>query len=253
MKTLFTIIACLLASTAFAQTQVPNSFTAGEPARASDVNENFSSLASAIDQIGSRVSSIENLNPASACSSSIEGLKSPHSVQYTPNQTAAVGSVLDLDAQLFMQVRIPFIEYGTGSRYTIDVPVQTHDKIQFKHVVAGDPQCFDLSIDGYPAKVEIADWRMISMQFGSDVTPFVVWGALSASRAESSLVVKVGATAIFIPIRTMEAGESVYVEPTQAIVADYTELLDTTPMQHPDDLLNFADEFIDYIRIRPAP
>ena len=253
MKMLLALVGCLLVHTAFAQTQVPNNFAAGQPARASEVNENFSSLASAIDQVDSRVSSIENTNPGNACNDSVEGLMSPHSVQYTQNQLASVGSVLDLDSHLFMQVRIPFIEYGNGSRYTIDVPVQTHDKILFKHVVAGDPQCFDLSIDGYPAKVEIADWRSISMEFGSDIATFAVWGALSTSRAESNLVVKVGATAIFIPIRTMEAGESVYVEPSQTIVPDYTDLLDTAPMQHPDDLLSFADDFIDYIRIQPAP
>lgn len=49
MKAAILVLACLLATTAFGQTQVPNEFQSGQPARASEVNENFDALELAVD------------------------------------------------------------------------------------------------------------------------------------------------------------------------------------------------------------
>ena len=55
----FTFAAALLvASTAFGQTQVPNTFQAGQPARADEVNANFSELESAANQNASDIATI---------------------------------------------------------------------------------------------------------------------------------------------------------------------------------------------------
>ena len=43
------IIALFASGVAFGQTQVPNTFQSGQPARASEVNENFSTLESAVN------------------------------------------------------------------------------------------------------------------------------------------------------------------------------------------------------------
>ena len=43
------IIALMLSGSLFAQTQVPNTFQAGQPARAAEVNENFSTLSDAVN------------------------------------------------------------------------------------------------------------------------------------------------------------------------------------------------------------
>jgi len=48
----------LFAAAAQAQTEVPNDFTAGQPARAAEVNENFDTLEAAIDQNASDIQSI---------------------------------------------------------------------------------------------------------------------------------------------------------------------------------------------------
>ena len=51
----FVLSACfVLVSSVFAETTVPNTFTAGSPAKASEVNENFSKIASAVDEHWSR-------------------------------------------------------------------------------------------------------------------------------------------------------------------------------------------------------
>jgi len=49
-KTILTICALIVASIGYTETQVPNSFQAGQVARAAEVNENFDTLGTAIDQ-----------------------------------------------------------------------------------------------------------------------------------------------------------------------------------------------------------
>ena len=49
--TLSGVFALLISVNAFGQTQVPHTFQAGQPARAAEVNENFESIASAIDAV----------------------------------------------------------------------------------------------------------------------------------------------------------------------------------------------------------
>ena len=51
----FVLSTCfVLVGSVFAETTVPNTFTAGTPAKASEVNENFSKIASAVDEHWSR-------------------------------------------------------------------------------------------------------------------------------------------------------------------------------------------------------
>ncbi|MFZ2651097.1 MAG: hypothetical protein WA210_13430 [Burkholderiaceae bacterium] len=49
-KSALAFVLCIAAGATIAQTTVPNSFTAGTPANASQVNQNFQALANAIDQ-----------------------------------------------------------------------------------------------------------------------------------------------------------------------------------------------------------
>jgi hypothetical protein len=58
MKTYAPLVICLVAGSAFGQTQVPNTFEAGQPARAADVNANFDALETAIDQNTTTISQI---------------------------------------------------------------------------------------------------------------------------------------------------------------------------------------------------
>jgi hypothetical protein len=52
-------VAFVSTATAQAQTQVPNEFQSGQPARATEVNENFTALEGAIDQNTSRIVTVE--------------------------------------------------------------------------------------------------------------------------------------------------------------------------------------------------
>lgn len=59
MRNLFLAVGFLvLSNTASAQTTVPNTFTAGSPAKAAEVNANFQALVTAINSLGARVDSV---------------------------------------------------------------------------------------------------------------------------------------------------------------------------------------------------
>ena len=58
MKTVAPFLVCLVAGSAFAQTQVPNNFEAGQPASAAEVNANFDVLEAAIDQNAAAIQNI---------------------------------------------------------------------------------------------------------------------------------------------------------------------------------------------------
>ena len=58
VKGLFGVVILMISGVAFGQTQVPNTFQAGQPARAAEVNDNFDALETAIDQNISDIQSI---------------------------------------------------------------------------------------------------------------------------------------------------------------------------------------------------
>jgi len=60
--TIFCTAATLIASAAVGQTQVPNTFQTGQPARAAEVNENFDTLEAAVDQNADDILQIQNLS-----------------------------------------------------------------------------------------------------------------------------------------------------------------------------------------------
>jgi len=59
LRALTALCAFLFSGALFAQTTVPNTFTAGTAARASEVNANFTALATAIDAVIARVAALE--------------------------------------------------------------------------------------------------------------------------------------------------------------------------------------------------
>ena len=59
MRIALAIVLCLASVGVSAQVSVPNTFAAGTPARAADVNANFQALVTAINAIGTRVAKLE--------------------------------------------------------------------------------------------------------------------------------------------------------------------------------------------------
>lgn len=61
----------IFSTTVLAQTTVPHTFTAGSPAKASEVNANFAALVTAVNALAARVSALEN--PPAATVASVAG------------------------------------------------------------------------------------------------------------------------------------------------------------------------------------
>jgi hypothetical protein len=72
MVRLSSLFLFLLTSAALAQTQVPNTFQAGQPARAAEVNENFDTIETAVDQNAADILQVQGLAPLSAEAAQIQ-------------------------------------------------------------------------------------------------------------------------------------------------------------------------------------
>ncbi len=137
------------ASTAFAQTEVPNTFESGEAASASEVNANFSALVSAIDALADRVadleSDVDSLDPTEVTLSDLVGTNycissfgnigagggswarigsyvSSHKLAITSTTTATLTTVQDDEFELGWGV-------GYDTDYTLDSELEeySHD------------------------------------------------------------------------------------------------------------------------------
>jgi len=65
-------VCLILASSSYAQTQVPNTFSAGEPARASEINENFNEVEQLVDTNIQDITEIAQLLAAIAAPSNFQ-------------------------------------------------------------------------------------------------------------------------------------------------------------------------------------
>lgn len=93
---------------------VPNTFTAGTKARASQVNENFKSL-------DDRVSAIES-------GGAINVVKYPHSLNSYVKKVAEVGDVIStIEGVEYVLGVLPFREYASGTLYKVIMPMERHE------------------------------------------------------------------------------------------------------------------------------
>jgi len=88
------VVALISSGVAFGQTQVPNDFTAGTPARAAEVNANFDALETAVDQ---NATDIQNI-PAGP--QGIQGDPGPQGVQGVPGPQGPAGADLSNEVSI---------------------------------------------------------------------------------------------------------------------------------------------------------
>jgi len=93
---------------------IPNTFTPGTPARAADVNANFSAVSSAVNGIDTRLSSVEAQLPASTT--------------LTITQTSlTVGSTVVVGGTTYLIVQMEVPQFGTDTVYLFRWPVVQSD------------------------------------------------------------------------------------------------------------------------------
>ena len=92
-KGLIGIVALLFSGLAMGQTQVPNDFTAGTPARAVEVNANFDALETAIDQNATDIQSIPVGPQGDPGPQGIQGVPGSQGIQGVPGPQGIQGDV----------------------------------------------------------------------------------------------------------------------------------------------------------------
>ena len=117
MKYLLALTIMFATATAFAA--VPNTFTAGTPARAAEVNDNFTNL-------DGRINTLETATSPDICLS-LDGRKISSDLT-TPvvysNQSLGVSVVAGSDT--YKMYKVPFIDLSTGDEYSIKLPVMNN-------------------------------------------------------------------------------------------------------------------------------
>jgi hypothetical protein len=274
--TRYAALALLLIGTATtqAQTSVPHVFQSGQPARASDVNQNFNALATITDQnaasvagVVSRVDSLdltvqEQASSIQTLEGQVTALQSSntadcdvyfgvHQPDYVPVE-AAPGTQLTIagDSNYYM-VRVPFVEYSSGQRFVIDLPVHSDDArsgtlVSFSHSPPVDPDCYQVQVSGFPAVFRTFDSRVYNWQG----EPF---RELRASTSAGPYIqIFIGETSIYVRMRDYRVSPET-LHASGSPVYDYTNLLNTDEMLHPDAYIDAVDQLVDYIRITPWP
>lgn len=97
------VIALIISGNIYAQTQVPNTFQAGQPARAADVNANFSAVESAVNDNDNRITA--NANDIASNSSAISSNTAPFYVVLDSTGQQVGDRVVDVSA---MYATVPF-------------------------------------------------------------------------------------------------------------------------------------------------
>ncbi len=92
-KIFISAIVLLLSTSVFGQTQVPNTFQSGQPARAAEVNANFSELENAVNQNADDIST--NTAAISANTAAIQGTGSPRVFDGGDNEIGSLVSIND--------------------------------------------------------------------------------------------------------------------------------------------------------------
>ena len=232
----------------------------GQPARAVDVNENFSALTSAIDQnatdiaantakantnstrnqdLDSRLSSVES----QACTSDGGFSDGAHSVNYEPI-VANVGKLVVVEGVPYAIAKIPFVEYASGTGYAIFLPVGTNAfSIRTRHASV-DTRCTNFTISDFPATLDLEEIRFIGKTNASS--------ASSNSTINVNITIKISETLVFLSIPTTIVHETGFGGSANPAIHDLTAL-DAGTMTHPGAAIAAADQLIDYIRIEVLP
>jgi hypothetical protein len=109
-KIFISAIVLLLSSSVFAQTQVPNTFQSGQPARASEVNENFSELETAVNQNASDVTS--NAAVIAANTNAIQGTGIPRVLDGGDNLIGYLVNIEDSNQSIDVLTEQGYIRSG---------------------------------------------------------------------------------------------------------------------------------------------
>jgi hypothetical protein len=135
-------IACVLGSavlSASAFAEVPFTFQSGTPAKAAEVNDNFTALSNEIEKLSDAINN--GVSPvADNCPDPETGIPTDTDLTYTPKD-AALGTLLN-DEGTIVLAKLPFYEFASGKKYSITLPVN--------HIIEFDTPVFRAHLDSSP-------------------------------------------------------------------------------------------------------
>ncbi len=270
-KHLFSVVAMCVATSTNAQ--VPHTFSAGTPAKASEVNNNFQTLdqnigtannlastnSVAIATINDKITGLEadqssgssggDSSAPSNCPAGDTWWSSPHSISYAA-KSATVGELISLGGNNYRMIKVPFVEFKSGDQYTILFPVQVTEsgKIQSyfstQHTSA-DTTCSNGTVSGYPAfNAQIYENRnLLFNNTGFSASTSNLTFTYSAS-------IKVGETNISLSLsaNTEETSTNVVIDDY-----DFSDDYDTSAMTHSGAQVTVLDDLLDYVQISKVP
>lgn len=224
----------MFAIAAGVQAEVPHVFSAGQPAVANQVNENFAS-------VDSRIASLEE----TACTL----YSRAHSISYSA-RPSNIGDEIIFLGHTYRMIKVPFVEFATGERYTLMYPEEAQPSgdvffsfVNTWHERIAEP-CVTTSVAGYPARIFVNEIRRTRVS-NNGSTP-----SESSYTIDVLLNIVVNETVVQLEVRI----NSLEQEQTVAIGDyDFSDDLDTAFMLHRDDLIFAADDLIDYIVIQAEP
>ncbi len=219
---------------------VPHTFESGSPARASEVNENFSAVEDELESLDGAVSEIEgkldSIGVDTGWNTSI------HPVDYKEAE-ANVGDLITIDGEEYRMISAPFVEFGTDSLYSLIFPVNektTLTSLNYHHS-NNDEGSHDLTISGYPARTKFSsDYRSVVMNRNGNSDSYL------SQNFSYQTQIKVNETILNVQFMLSEKIESVRLP---SGTYDFTEALDSSGFHHDHEKLKAIDKMVDYIKI----
>jgi hypothetical protein len=250
--------------------QVPYIFTPGTPIKSNEVNSNFDDLEGKIQSLESetnvlsgRVSSVEssvvNLSGSDSTNSNSANREcqqgDPHifdTSNYSQiNETP--GHLIPHSNTSYIVVEFPFVEFGTGEKYSIKYPIAEHlyPSLYTSHslptpTVAAN--CYvTILVNGFQTQVLIGESRNYAVggKINSD-TKLPEYNNLSVTLyVSATLHFQVGETKLYISFSKSQH------EATLPFIHsyDFTDALDTTNLIHRQIMFDELHELINYVVI----
>jgi len=238
---------------------VPNVFVQGTPAKADDINANFSAVSGVINAIQNSQSNSNN----SLCSDDLIG---PHKYLYSYKQSN-VGQTVSVGGSNYVIYRLPIYEFKTGNHYAIQIPrlvsstSSNQISISATHVPLGSYQSSYISscgnkISGFPASIYLYD--SIRYSYGNQEytssTPSYNYAVTGSATLSASILINETEISINFnfPINNTDYS---FIKNSQ--LSSQTDFVNGFPWQNikplPDTLIPILTQLMNYVSITQVP
>jgi len=236
----YTLLLILLPMTSLAE--IPFTFEANTPAKASEVNANFLNLDNKIinhnNTISKRISDLEKALPSNKCDFVSQ---SPVNISYS-KKAGYIGLNQTPSGYSFEMAKLPFIDIASGYRYTIMMPTRTGAVM----TELTDPTtfCQKLMISNFPAYYD-----NVRVTRGSIFKALPDFPSGIMYQVSVDVYILVGSTTVYINVYdTVDELTAYYTSPSEFV----TSLVFDQMVDHPD-VITAIDDMIDYIEIVRVP